>query len=308
MKLAPLVSVIIPAYNCSDWISDTLESVLNQDYQNIEIIVIDDGSTDNTRNIVCSFGKKVKYFYKINGGQSSARNLGIKYALGKYIAFIDSDDLWVKEKLTLQVELLENNNFKWAYSDGIAFDSSSKAILFRFKEMSRQYDGDILINLFQSCFIPMPSVIINKEVFSNIGYFNEDYNFRNREDWEMWIRIAEVYPVALIPEILVKYRVHQNSVTGSESLIERLNGNILVVKQAALRNPKKLGRYENKVLYNLHYSNALALALSGQQSSAKKIFQRAIRFKPFSPILYISWVLIPIIPWISSIRNKFYSK
>jgi glycosyltransferase involved in cell wall biosynthesis len=240
----------------------------------------------------------------VNGGQSSARNHGIKNANGKYIAFLDSDDLWEKDKLTLQVELLEKNDIKWAYTDGIAFDSISRDILFNFNQKSRFYDGDILIQLFQSCFIPMPSVIVNKDVFSEIGYFNEDHCFRNREDWEMWIRIAAVYPIALIPKILVKYRVHQNSVTGSESSIERMNGNILVIKAAALREPNRLGPLKKRILSKIYYSTGRSEALSGNASLARFYLKLAILHSPIWILPYISFLIIPITPWIEKIRKS----
>ena len=308
MKLEPLVSVVIPAFNASEWIAETIESVIDQEYQNFEILVIDDGSTDNTEKIVSSFGPKVSYYYKINGGQSSARNFGIKNAKGKYIAFLDSDDLWFKQKLKLQIELLEQNKFKWAYTDGIAFDNSTNEILFRFNNKSKQYEGDILIKLFQSCFIPMPTVIVKKEVFSEIGYFNEDHQFRNREDWEMWIRSAQKYPIALIPDILAKYRVHQKSVTGTESLIERMNGNILVIEQAASREPKRLGKYKNIVLSKLYFSSGRALALQGNSYYAKKLFLKSIYRNPFWILAYLSWLISPITPWIENVRIKFHLK
>jgi glycosyltransferase involved in cell wall biosynthesis len=304
MKFKPLVSVIIPAYNAQDWIEETIESVLTQVYQNIEIIVINDGSTDNTDKIVKSYGQKVRYYFKENGGQSSARNHGIKNANGKYIAFLDSDDLWEKDKLCLQVELLEKNEFKWAYTDGVAFDSSSGDILFSFNQNSTLYDGDILIKLFQSCFIPMPSVIVNKEVFFEIGYFNEDRYFRNREDWEMWIRIAAVYPIALIPKLLVKYRVHQNSVTRSESSIERMNGNILVVKAAALREPTRLGPLKNALLSKIYFSTGRSEALIGNTASARKYFKLSILHSPIWILPYISFFIIPITPWIEKKRKS----
>jgi glycosyltransferase involved in cell wall biosynthesis len=304
MNLKPLVSVVIPAYNSADWIAETISSVLNQDYQNLEIIVVNDGSTDNTELIVKSFGEKVKYIYKSNGGQSSARNLGILNSSGEYIAFIDSDDLWEKEKTSVQVKYLEENSYKWIYSDGIAFDNLSKEVLFQFSKISRPYDGNVLINLFHSCFIPMPTVLLKKEIFLEVGYFNEDDRFRNREDWEMWLRIANYYPIAYVPQILIKYRVHNKSVTGKESLIERMNGNILVIQNAVLNNPEKLARYKSQVLFNLFYSTGRAISLRFQFWNANKLFLMAFRERPLSFKLYIAWFFLPISPLIEVFRFK----
>ncbi|MFM1757367.1 MAG: hypothetical protein RL621_2364 [Bacteroidota bacterium] len=304
MKLKPLVSVIIPAYNSADWIAETIRSVLNQDYNNLEIIVINDGSSDKTESIVKSFGDKVKYFHKTNGGQSSARNLGILNSNGEFIAFIDSDDLWEKEKTSVQISYLEANNYKWIYSDGIAFDSLSRDVLFQFSKMSYPYEDNVLINLFNSCFIPMPTVIVKKEVFLEVGYFNEDNRFRNREDWEMWLRIANNYPVAYVPQILVKYRVHKGSVTGTESLIERMNGNILVIQNAVINNPIKLTRYKSQVLFNLYYSTGRALSIKYKFIDANKLFMKAFRERPMSYKLYFAWILLPLSPFIDVLRWK----
>ena len=99
----PLVSVIIPTYNNAAYLVESVESVLNQSYRNIELIVVDDGSTDNTQAVLAGFGDRLRYVRKANGGPSSARNLGIQMARGQLIAFQDADDLWLPEKLALQV-------------------------------------------------------------------------------------------------------------------------------------------------------------------------------------------------------------
>ena len=103
MKL-PTVSVVLPAYNAASFIQSTLESVFNQTYQDYELIVVDDGSIDTTAEILRSYGDRIRYFWKENGGQSSSRNAGIKLARGQYIAFIDHDDLWLENKLALQLK------------------------------------------------------------------------------------------------------------------------------------------------------------------------------------------------------------
>ena len=102
-----MVSVIIPVYNRAQYIKDCLDSVINQTYKAYEIIVVDDGSTDNLREILVPYMDKIQYIYKQNGGPSSARNAGTKVSNGEYIAFLDADDMWLPEKLELQIELLK---------------------------------------------------------------------------------------------------------------------------------------------------------------------------------------------------------
>jgi len=109
MNSEPKVSIIIPTYNQSQYLEEAMESVLNQTYQNIEIIIVDDGSTDNTSEVVKSFDNKIIYIPQKNKGASSARNAGIKKAQGQYVAFLDSDDMWIKNKLEKQIKFIQNN-------------------------------------------------------------------------------------------------------------------------------------------------------------------------------------------------------
>jgi glycosyltransferase involved in cell wall biosynthesis len=308
MNYSPLVSVIIPAYNASAWITETISSVLEQDFNDYEIIVVNDGSTDETADVIASFGDKVKCIHKKNGGQASARNAGIKIAKGKYIAFLDSDDLWIKEKLKLQLELIKTSDVKWVYSDAIAFDNHNKKPLYKFSEISKQYNGDILKSIFKSCFIPSPTPIIQSTVFSEVGLFNENSSMRNREDWEMWIRIASIYPIALIPAPLAYYRVHSANSTSRESLYARMIGNIAVIEEAALRESKRLGPIKNSVLSMIYFSYGLTQALEGNESEARKMFYKSILQTPFQVKLYIYWVLTPFLPWLQIQRNKIYKR
>jgi len=304
MSQQPLVSVIIPAYNASVWIAETILSVLAQDYKDYEIIVIDDGSTDDTAVIVKRFKDKVLYIHKQNGGQSSARNLGIRAARGKYIAFIDADDLWTKDKLRLQVELLESTNRQWVYSDALAFDNQNGNILYKFSEISKQFEGDILKNLYKACFIPMLTTMIHRDVFTTIGLFNENASMRNREDWEMWLRIAANYPVVLIPQILAYYRVHSTSATGNENLTSRMNGLISVIQEAAIRERDRLGPMKNTILSRIYYLFGRLYALRGETIFAQKLFEKSIKLTPGWIYPYISWMIAPITPWVEIQRKK----
>ena len=121
----PLVSVIIPAYNSADFIDEALKSVFDQTYKDLEIIVVDDGSTDDTRAVLEKYGDRVNYHYQDNNGPASARNRGIKLARGKYIAFLDADDLWLPTKLEKQVALFKNRENLGFVTTGVcSFDEN----------------------------------------------------------------------------------------------------------------------------------------------------------------------------------------
>ena len=275
----PLVSVIIPAYNAEKWINETIESVLSQDYESLEVIVVDDGSTDGTGLIVGRFEQRVRYIHKLNGGQGSARNAGIKKSKGKYIAFVDSDDLWASNKISSQMTFLANTNLQWAYCDAIAFDDVTRKHLFKFSDKSKQFEGNILEPLFLSCFIQSPTPIVHRNIFDIVGYFDESRELKNREDWDMWLRIAIKYPVGKIASPLTYYRVHKSSVTGGEDPIRRLNGHLAVIEKIVGLESKLSNLKKNRIAI-CYIDAGLMLALEGRVALASKIFKSAILTNP----------------------------
>ena len=287
----PLVSVVIPAYNSSKWIAETLESVLAQDYAPFEVIVVDDGSTDNTADVVRRFGERVRYVFKPNGGQGSARNVGIREAHGAFIAFVDSDDLWAKKKLQLQVELLTKTALLWAYSDVDAFDNDSGNYLYSFSTKSKQYDGDVLGPLFLSCFIQSPAPIVHRKIFEDVGYFDESKEIKNREDWDMWLRISTKYPICRISKPLAYYRVHTSSMTGGENPILRLNSHLAVIEKIVRLAPEVLMPLKDKRIASCYIEAGLMLVLASDLKQARTMFKVAIKLKPTCWSSYAYWMI-----------------
>ncbi len=290
MKDSPLVSVVITAYNASRWIAETLDSVLAQDFTDFEVIVVDDGSTDDTAQVVAGYAERVCCIHRPNGGQPSARNVGIRAARGEYIAFLDADDLWSKEKLRLQVDLLKRTGLAWGYCEAWAFDGESGKSLFKFGELVRQYDGDILESLFLADFIPSPTPVIRKSVFEHVGYFDEDRTVRIGEDWDMWLRIAACYPVGLVTEPLAYYRVHETSMTGGETPLSRLHGQLSVIEKAVVREPVRLGPLRRHVLAERYVASGKGYAGMGRTSMARAMFVHAMRYNPANPLAYVFWL------------------
>ena len=307
MNDSPLVSVVIPAYNASKWIGETLESVLAQDFTDFEVVVVDDGSIDDTAQVVAGYGGRVCLIRKQKGGVSSARNVGIRAARGEYIAFVDADDLWAKEKLRLQVDLLKRTGLAWVYCDGVAFDDKSGRRLFRFGKANRQYDGDILKSLFLASFIPSPTPVIRRSVFGKAGLFNEKTNMRPiGEDWDMWLRIAAIYPVALIPQPLAYYRVHSASISVGADPFIKMQGCLAVVEEAVSREPARLGPLKNRALSNIYIATGRLLAVRGQTASARRMFLQAIHLTPCSILPYLYWGMAPVARWAKMMRNILY--
>jgi len=202
------VTVVIPTYNRAGYICDAIDSVLSQTYKDYEIIVVDDGSTDDTKGILSKYNGKIRYFYQENKGVAAARNRGIKKAKGEYIAFLDSDDIWLPEKLQLQLETLNNHrDYSWAYCDRKYVYEGD------FKERTHRkypaYHGNIFDFLFMDIFVKTTTVIVKKECFNCVGYFKEE--LRRSEDYDLFLRLAKKYRIVYIDRQLILYRVHKHS-------------------------------------------------------------------------------------------------
>lgn len=166
-----LVSIVIPVYNSSKTIEKTLESVLSQDYQNLEIIIVNDGSTDNTEEILKKYENKIKYLYQKNSGVSFARNLGFSKSVGKYIQYLDSDDLLARGKISTQVKALENCNADVAYGDWVKF----KEMDFNFIELEtiiRQFTKKPEIELLTDFWVPLSALLYSRKIANKIGGWN----------------------------------------------------------------------------------------------------------------------------------------
>lgn len=208
---SPLISVIIPTYNRAAFIKDAIESVLNQTYKNYEIIVVDDGSIDNTKEIVSSIAGSIRYIYKSNSGPSASRNRGIREARGEYIAFLDSDDLWDPEKLELQMnEFLGNPELAMVTSNYRFIDQNKQVIKDPVGKEGYVPPRYIIADMVRLQFPwgGTSQFIFRRSVFEDVGVFNE--RLRISEDLDLLIRIGVRYPIAYVNRVLTSIRLHEN--------------------------------------------------------------------------------------------------
>jgi glycosyltransferase involved in cell wall biosynthesis len=217
-----LVSIIMPAYNSERYIAESIKSVIAQTYQNWELIIIDDGSTDNTPRIVNQYKKnekRIKYFYQANQKQGKARNNGIKKSRGSLIAFLDSDDLWMPERLKRQVEIIEIKMVDLVFSDAYTFIANTKNVVGNFNTIAGILNGDSAIELFLvKNRIPMLTVLATKRAIISVGGFKEDSQFQWGEDYLLWLKmLLKGYSFYGIPEKLAYYRKHDAQVTGNDN-------------------------------------------------------------------------------------------
>lgn len=194
----PKISVIIPTYNREDFINATVDSVLNQKFKNFELIVVDDGSTDNTKTNLDKYLDKIIYIYQENKGPASARNRGIKRAKGEYIAFLDSDDKWTCDKLEETNKCISNNpNIKVFHTQEKWYENGR---IHNPKKKHKKPTGYIFGNCLKICSVSISTAIIKKSVFEDIGCFDETLPVC--EDYDFWLRVSFKYPVYLIDKVL----------------------------------------------------------------------------------------------------------
>ncbi|MDR6301796.1 glycosyltransferase family 2 protein [Mesonia maritima] len=199
------VSVIIPFYSNVIWLKQAVQSVLCQTYKSFEIILVNDGSKEDLKLFIEEYGSKVNYFKTVNRGPGHARNYGINKASGEYIAFLDSDDIWLPNKLESQIDFMESNDLEWTHSSYSIFnDKNYKTI----KEVRvAGFEGDIFIKRHISSPIATPCVIIKSSVFIENKSFRFSENLRFGQDSYLWGMISDKYPLGALDEVLVKVRI-----------------------------------------------------------------------------------------------------
>lgn len=195
--MGPKVSVVIPTYNRDYIVFKAIRSVLEQTYRNLEIIVVDDGSKDKTPYLITKY--PVIYVKKPRKGVAHARNRGIFHAKGEYIAFLDSDDIFVKEKIEKQIRFLEKHpELKLVQTEEIWYKGNKRIFP---KKIHKKAEGWFFDRAIKLCVVSISTVLIDRSIFKEIGVFDE--NFWVCEDYEFWLRVGLKYPIGLLKEPLV---------------------------------------------------------------------------------------------------------
>ncbi|MFH1622009.1 MAG: glycosyltransferase [Candidatus Omnitrophota bacterium] len=188
------ISVIIPTYNRDKFLKKAIESVLNQTYPDFQLIVVDDGSTDSTKDLLNVYIGKLRHIYQENKGPSAAKNTGIRNSQNQFIAFLDSDDCWHKDKLGIQLKAMqENPQYLISHTQEIWYKNGK---LLNQKQKHKKYEGYIFDKCLPICALGMSTIMARRELFSEVGLFDE--NLPCCEDYDLWLRISARFPVLLI--------------------------------------------------------------------------------------------------------------
>lgn len=289
----PTASVIIATYNRADMLSESLRSVLLQSYGDFEIIVADDGSTDSTRQVVAQLAvdcPRIRYFYQENSGRSAARNRGIDIAQGRYVASLDSDDIWLPLKLERQIAALEAKpEYAMAYSSAIVVDDVWSPLPYT---NTARVSGSIYRHI--AFYIPvtvlLPTVTIRTDVLRQVGPF--DVHLDRFEDTDMWRRVSRHNRILAIQEPLCKVRTHSENQLAAQDPV-------LIVSQVTQYARKAIAedsaghivfvRYGASRLYG-HYGKAL-VQFPEWVTHGRGLLALSIKSWPFQPYLWCLWAL-----------------
>lgn len=306
----PLVSIITPTYNQAKFLTETIESVLKQDYKNIEYIIIDGGSNDGTLDILKKYSDKVFWISEKDKGQTDAINKGLKIAKGSILAYLNSDDTYyIKNAVSLAVDyLINNSNIKIVYGRSIYVDERGQRIGYY---NSYEFDYE---KIFSECLnpIPQPSTFIKREVFEKIGLFDEKLSYAM--DLDFWLRAGLFFQFGYLPQILSTFRLHSES--KSVACIAKAAPEIIYIYKKIFRDPNLPNNLKNKEkeIMARVYLCAAELYFSGNSwKEARKNFIKALnlnvkvmRFKQYVKLIFS---LMPIIfkPFFRIVK-KTYAK
>jgi hypothetical protein len=229
---SPTVSVVIPAYNCAALLPTAVESVLGQTYPGVEVIVVDDGSTDDTPDVLASLGQKIRWTRQGNRGPGAARNRGLGMARGEYVMFLDADDWILPDKLHRQMrQLAASGSAGWVYCDVKYVDESGRLLLlasdrFAYRKRSR-LDGWLFSQLFQGNFIPVHAALFQRQCLDMAGPFDEDHRLIGVEDWDLLLRVAVQFQASYLPEVLAACVIRSGSLSADPPARDRRRFDLL---------------------------------------------------------------------------------
>jgi glycosyltransferase involved in cell wall biosynthesis len=280
---APRVSVIVPVYNRPVYVRQAVDSALAQECPGgFEVIVVDDGSTDDTPQVLAGYGDRIRVVRQRNGGAAAARNAGIGAAQGEYFALLDSDDLWMPGKLAAQVALLDAHpDAGFAHSDVEEFFEGGTGK--RWTRRPEIVSGDVLKVLLRRNVIHTMSVMIRRRAIEEVGDF--DPRYPPCEDWDLWLRICEHRPVVGDARPWVRTRVHEGGISADPIVVYTQACDVLAaaaVRLAARESP--LAGFARRQASRWCVKLGRRLVRAGWPAEAEKSFRRAVELHPLGRV------------------------
>jgi len=287
----PKVSIIIPVYNGEKYIAEAIESALGQTYRNFEIIVVNDGSNDNSYEKIKPFLPSVKYIFQENQGVAAARNTGIKNSSGELVAFLDQDDLWLPEKLEVQVNyLLQNPDVGLVHSNMSYINEEDKPVEPYFGRWQTDVSGWCFRDLFIDNRIAILTVLLRRECLDQLGFFNEKY--ASVDDYDLMLRISRKYPIGHIDRELALYRIHGKNTSRNWAPIDARR--IEILETMISSDPGIVSELGKKVvkdrILSLYRDVAEGYASQQEYKMAHKYWSKAVRLQPVRFESYLKFI------------------
>lgn len=275
-----LVSVIVPVYDRAHLVAETIESILIQTYQPVEIILINDGSKDDTLSVLREYKRRfpsqIRVIDQPNQGQIIAKNNGIKIARGNYIAFLDSDDLWMEDKLERQIPFFEPG-VGLVYSGTEIIDEEGQTL--RVDLADETISGNIYPQLLVKNRMTGGTVVVTAESLNQVGLFSSD--FKAAENWDLWLRICKAYSARVVRDPLVKYRIHSQNMSGDGQLMLRAKLQI-IQKHCDLHSKDAVVAHYSRLAHaDYHYRAGLNFFAAAQYPLARNAFISVLGFSFF---------------------------
>lgn len=282
MSYQPLVSVIVPSYNTARYVPEAVNSILNQTYQNLEVHVIDDGSTDNTREVMQSFtsNPKVIYHYQENRGESGARNTGIRAARGELIALCDADDLWMPRKLELQVPCFKDKpEVGVVYTNTVHVDSNNQEIE---TYQTARHNGRIAERLFSENFVTGATSMFRRECFDTEMY---DETLKTCADYDLSLRLSVHYEFYYLDEVTYRYRMWPGQVSNARNLLRFHDDSVRMRNKFLSMHPGLLPQsIVDETWAGMFADRAVTLMrLDGKRRATLGDIATALKYKPLRP-------------------------
>ncbi len=279
----PKVSILIPCYNVAKYLPESMDSVLRQTFQDYEVIIIDDGSRDNIGEIVKQYIADypqvcIRYLHQENSGLSMARNLGVKHAMGDYLALLDADDKWTPEHLRKSVSVLDEFPEVGLVHANISRFTSSGQDLGVPQRREEFLSGEIFEHIFlRRADISCPTVVFRKSCIESVGPFDANLARLGCEDRELWLRIAQKFKFKYIPEVLAYYRVSPDSM--SRNVEKMFAARIYVVNKFFPENFHHPLR--DQALAKIHRDLGDELLVAQQYPVARQEYRKSLAYRPF---------------------------
>jgi glycosyltransferase involved in cell wall biosynthesis len=281
------VSVIIPAYNQAGYLREAIESAVNQEIDDLEIVLVDDASEDDTHEVASSYAESVLHLRNdVNRGVSNSRNRGIAVSTGEYLVFLDADDVLLEDKLRSQSQYLdEHPDVGVVYCDCLLCDSTGSSLATRFSEVRPPRSGSVFEPLCRGNFLPIHAAMVRRRCLDSVGDFQEA--FQPNEDWHLWLRLAGVTRFHYDERVLCKYRLHMGNVSHNRFAMSRANA---LVRLWLVQSPL-FPQLSTRTQHYCYLSCGVSLAKTGDLPRARQMLRKAVHLRPFYIPGHALWAL-----------------